>query len=155
MVDATDELIMVNMFNDILYDEMDTGALSPKTANGDDICLIGFPELSELTEFEVIEYFELDNAPHYDPSEDKIVCESMPEQVSIGTKRRSELKRLQAYGWMREEVDKKRRRFTYKSPDKLTTVTSLKEAMKTISLAQVIDTADDDTVRETLQESLH
>jgi len=48
----------------------------------------------------------------------------------------------------------KRRRFTYKSPDKLTTVTSLKQAMKTISLAQMIDKADDKTTTDTHESAI-
>ena len=48
----------------------------------------------------------------------------------------------------------KRTRFNYKSPDKLTTVTSLKQAMKTISLAQMIDKADDKTTTDTHESAI-
>ena len=143
MEDATDKL-MLAVFDDIIGD-IDTGTLTPKTTINE-LELIGFPELSE---FDLTEYTALESAPRYDPSEDKIVGE--PEQLSA--RRRSELKRLTDNGWIRDEVDNKRRRFTYKSPDKLTTVTSLKQAMKTISLAQIIDKADDKTITDTLNES--
>ena len=143
MEDATDKL-MLAVFDDTIGD-IDTGTLTPKTTINE-LELIGFPELSE---FDLTEYTALESAPRYDPSEDKIVGE--PEQLSA--RRRRELKRLTDNGWIRDEVDNKRRRFTYKSPDKLTTVTSLKQAMKTISLAQIIDKADDKTITDTLNES--
>ena len=142
-MDATDKL-MLAVFDDIIGD-IDTGTLTPKTTTGE-LELIGFPELSD---FEITEYTALESAPHYDPSVDKIIGDL--EQLSA--RRRSELKRLTDNGWIREEVDNKRRRYTYKSPDKLTTVTSLKQAMKTISLAQMIVKADDKMVTDTLHES--
>ena len=130
MEDATNT-IMLAVFKDIIGD----------------IELVGFPELSE---FDLTEYTALESAPHHDPSDDKIVGD--PKQLSA--RRRSELKRLTDNGWIREEVDNKRRRFTYKSPDKLTTVTSLKQAMKTISLAQMIDKADDKTIADTHESAI-
>lgn len=130
MEDATNT-IMLAVFKDIIGD----------------IELVGFPELSE---FDLTEYTALESAPHYDSSEDKIVGE--PEQLSA--RRQSDLKRLTDNGWIREGVDNKRRRFNYKSPDKLTTVTSLKQAMKTISLAQMIDKADDKTTTDTHESAI-
>eukprot|EP00966_Prymnesium_polylepis_P034167 794289-Prymnesium_polylepis.1 len=118
---------MLAVFDDILDDIETRGALTQKPATGDEPLLILFPELSEV---EVTQYIGSDNTLHDDPFDDKIVGE--PEQLSV--RRRSELKPLvEVNGWIREEVDSKRRRFTYKSPDKLTTVTSLKEAMKAIT----------------------
>ena len=123
-----------------------TGAPTPvTTASGEDPLLCDFPELNAL---EISEYVNVDDIPRYDPYEDKVIGDA----AQLRGRRRSELKRLETNGWTREEVEavsSKRWRFVYVGPDAVTgPVTSLKNAMKEISLCAVVDTTEQDALYE-------
>ena len=140
-----ESLSVATLYADVFDDEeigFATGALTPiTTVSGEDPLLCDFPELNP---FEIDEYIDVDGVPRYDPYEDKVVGLSE-------VRRRSELKRLNNNGWEREEVEdkacNKRRRYFYHGPSGVT-VTSLKHAMKEISLGVVVDKADNDSLEE-------
>ena len=101
-------------------------------------------EWSNFRPHPVSEYVNVDGIPRYDPYEDTVIGDA----AQLSGRRRSELKRLETNGWTREKVEavsSKRRRFVYVGPDGAT-VTSLKNAMKEISLCAVVDTAEQDAL---------
>ena len=136
-----DDLSIADVIGDLFPDDENAVLILTQetTVTGEDPMLCEFPELNFI---EVSEYTATNAVAHYDPFDTEVVGVT---EDSTSDRRRSELKRLHINGWMRSEVDSKRKRFKYIAPDG-TTVTSLKDAMKTINLAAVIDLADQDTL---------
>ena len=139
------DLDLSDIFNGILdEDEQCFPLMTPKTiVYGEDPMLSEFPELSIE---ELRDYFEADDVIRFDPFEHQ---QPTKDAIKNSVRRESELKRLRDHGWSREEVDRKgkRGRFEYKGPNGIT-VTSLKSAMKTITLDAIVERADHAALEE-------
>ena len=103
-----------------------------------------FPELP-LDDAEYMSYVDVDNVIRSDPFEPDKGGLAVVDDTKGSTRRRTELKRLAANGWQRddptEKVLGKRNLYTYRGPDGFVE-TSMKRVMKQIRLSQIVDAAD-------------
>ncbi len=134
--------IPINELWMMLCDEAQDDAAT--TTTDSDITIDHFPELA-LDDEEYAKYFDVDNVLHFDPFEADCAL-VVANDTKTSARRRTELKRLAANGWQRDEpTDKilgKRKHYTYRGPNGVVE-TSLKRVMKQISVSLSAGVADD------------
>ena len=136
---AIDDLLM-------LCDDDDTQLASSQCSDttGSDFTVDQFPELA-LDDEEYTSYVDADNVIRSDPFEAEGVLVVVDDTKS-STRRRTELKRLAANGWQRDEPTEKilgkRNLYTYRGPNGVDVETSLKRVMKQIRLSLIVDAVD-------------
>ena len=109
-----------------------------------DITVDEFPELA-LDDEEYTNYVDVDNVIRSDPFEPDKGVLAVVDDTKSSTRRQTELKRLAANGWQRdnstEKVLGKRKLYTYRGPNGIVE-TSLKRVMTQIRLSHIVDTVD-------------
>jgi hypothetical protein len=115
-----------------------------------DIIVDEFPELA-LDDEEYTNYVDVDNAVRSDPFEPDKGVLAVVDDTKSSTRRRTELKRLAANGWQRDDPTEmvlgKRTLYTYRGPNGIVE-TSLKRVMNQIRLGLIVDAADIEELHE-------
>ena len=135
-------------------DETQIGSSRCSDTISSDITVDEFPELA-LDDEEYTNYVDVDNAIRSDPFEPDKGVLAVVDDTKSSTRRRTELKRLAANGWQRddptEKVLGKRNLYTYRGPGGFVE-TSMKRVMKQIRLSQIVDAADIEQLDEDIKE---
>ena len=146
---AIDDLLML-----CEDDDTQIGSSQCSDTTGSDITVDQFPELA-LDDEEYTSYVDVDNVIRSDPFEAEGVL-AVVDDTNSSTRRRTELKRLAANGWQRdnstEKVLGKRNLYTYRGPNGIVE-TSLKHVMTQIRLSHIVDTVVGEYVRRELLNS--